>query len=666
MATQVKTGLIANDAITDAKIANVALTGVTASSGDSSTSLATTAFVTTEINSLIDSAPGALNTLNELAAALGDDANFSTTVTNSIATKLPLAGGTLTGNLVVDIGNSGNDSFIELKNTGYTGNITSLRQNADSTRAELNSTERPIYIQAGSSGSASSAEIRIYANQQLGLTIDANKKATFGGNIELTGGGTISSPSVSGGEGLGLQAAGTITVLIDSNSNSGDDQFFKVQKHTNTDLFTVKETGDVEIPSGSLKVINSGTDAYFFEGVRSGGNVTLRMYDNNNNLYIDSYTNMNFRVNQTGGGSGGNFAFGGGNVAIGAGTANDILDIRKANSQLRLTDTDDSKFVQFSYSGGKLIVRNNSTNTTVNQFTILENGNFGIGTINPTAPLDVSEEIGSNIAQTSTYNYGSNRNWAMKTNNYGSSNWGGWVLEQSTSNGGTPSVARIGVHLNGNVGINMGGDASSGLTDINPATALHVGGDITVGSADAVGTGGTASIRFQNDNERSRITSNYASGGGGQMGFWTDTTGGSLLQRAYIKNNGEFNLQAGLRLNGYNYVNSDVFKTYYLTGPGSSTTTRTVNINTYFGFGNGTGGYFMMALHGWQTDSAAGLIHWHNGGSSGPMTSAYFEPFYTPTGLTVSVAKGTGDYDIDITLTGTHTNSHGWRMNVWG
>ena len=45
----------------------------------------------------MDSAPGALNTLNELAAAIGDDANFSTTITNSIATKLPLAGGTMTG-----------------------------------------------------------------------------------------------------------------------------------------------------------------------------------------------------------------------------------------------------------------------------------------------------------------------------------------------------------------------------------------------------------------------------------------------------------------------------------------------------------------------------------------------------------------------------------------
>ena len=99
MATKITTGLITDNAITDAKIANVAITGVTASGGDSSTALATTAFVAGEINSLIDAAPGALNTLNELAAAMGDDANFSTTVTNSIATKLPLAGGTMTGNL---------------------------------------------------------------------------------------------------------------------------------------------------------------------------------------------------------------------------------------------------------------------------------------------------------------------------------------------------------------------------------------------------------------------------------------------------------------------------------------------------------------------------------------------------------------------------------------
>ena len=58
---------------------------------------ATKNYVDTTVAAVIDAAPAALDTLNELAAALGDDANFATTITNSIATKLPLAGGTMSG-----------------------------------------------------------------------------------------------------------------------------------------------------------------------------------------------------------------------------------------------------------------------------------------------------------------------------------------------------------------------------------------------------------------------------------------------------------------------------------------------------------------------------------------------------------------------------------------
>ena len=73
------------------------VTATTQSASDNSTKVATTAYTDTAISNLVDSSPGTLNTLNELAAALGDDANFSTTVTNSIATKMPLSGGTFTG-----------------------------------------------------------------------------------------------------------------------------------------------------------------------------------------------------------------------------------------------------------------------------------------------------------------------------------------------------------------------------------------------------------------------------------------------------------------------------------------------------------------------------------------------------------------------------------------
>ena len=103
----VLTANIADDQVTTAKIADdVALGGnpttTTQSAGNNTTRIATTAFVTTAVANIVDSAPSALDTLNELAAALGDDANFSTTITNSIATKAPLAGPTFTGDVDID------------------------------------------------------------------------------------------------------------------------------------------------------------------------------------------------------------------------------------------------------------------------------------------------------------------------------------------------------------------------------------------------------------------------------------------------------------------------------------------------------------------------------------------------------------------------------------
>ena len=66
-------------------------------SPSNATDAATKGYVDTEITNLIGGAPGALDTLNELAAALNDDASFNSTITTSIAAKLPLAGGTMTG-----------------------------------------------------------------------------------------------------------------------------------------------------------------------------------------------------------------------------------------------------------------------------------------------------------------------------------------------------------------------------------------------------------------------------------------------------------------------------------------------------------------------------------------------------------------------------------------
>jgi hypothetical protein len=99
------------------------------------------AYADTEIAALVDSSPAAMNTLNELAAALGDDENFSTTVTNSIATKLALAGGTMSGNIAMggnDITGGGDATFTNFNGTATYAKYADLaeRYAADATYEE--------------------------------------------------------------------------------------------------------------------------------------------------------------------------------------------------------------------------------------------------------------------------------------------------------------------------------------------------------------------------------------------------------------------------------------------------------------------------------------------------------------------------------------------------
>ena len=85
------------------------VTATTQSATDNSTKLATTAYTDAAITAVIGGAPGTLDTLNELAAAIADDASYASTLTTALAGKLPLAGGTMTGALIVnsDISSTG-------------------------------------------------------------------------------------------------------------------------------------------------------------------------------------------------------------------------------------------------------------------------------------------------------------------------------------------------------------------------------------------------------------------------------------------------------------------------------------------------------------------------------------------------------------------------------
>ena len=103
------------------------LTGVplapTAISGTNTNQIASTSFVRTEISNLVNSAPSTLDTLNELASALGNDANFSTTVTNSLAGKANLSGASFTGSISAPSGNFTQSLLVNGTGVSISGHI---------------------------------------------------------------------------------------------------------------------------------------------------------------------------------------------------------------------------------------------------------------------------------------------------------------------------------------------------------------------------------------------------------------------------------------------------------------------------------------------------------------------------------------------------------------
>jgi len=136
---------------------------------------ATKAYVDTQVSSLVDSAPGTLDTLNELAAALGDDPNFATTVTNSIATKLSLSGGTMTGAIAMG-----------------TNKITGL---GDPTSAQDAATKNYIDTQTTSAAASATAAALSAADAATSATSAATSASsaatTFNSLIGVTGAGIV-------------------------------------------------------------------------------------------------------------------------------------------------------------------------------------------------------------------------------------------------------------------------------------------------------------------------------------------------------------------------------------------------------------------------------------------------------------------------------------------
>ena len=118
---------------------------------------------TSQVNAVIASAPAALDTLDELAAALGDDASFATTVTNSLAAKAPLADPTFTGTV----------SGVTKTHVGL-GNVDNT---SDANKPVSTATQTALNGKANTSHTHNQSElITTVSNKSAGYTILATDK----------------------------------------------------------------------------------------------------------------------------------------------------------------------------------------------------------------------------------------------------------------------------------------------------------------------------------------------------------------------------------------------------------------------------------------------------------------------------------------------------------
>jgi hypothetical protein len=179
-----------------------------------------------------------------------------------------------------------------------------------------------------------------------------------------------------------------------------------------------------------------------------------------------------------------------GRMGIGTTSPSDRLEVAAANSQLRLRDTDDNNFAQFSYSSGKLVVRNNSTTTTVNQFTLDSIGRMGIGTTSPIQKVHIDGGSSNSYLHFSNTDTGATSSDGSDIGITSEEDLIVWNREATNLRLATSGIERMRINSSGNVGI--------GTT--SPETKLDV-----IGGSDYQ-TINIGESKTDNDVKRSGIT----------------------------------------------------------------------------------------------------------------------------------------------------------------
>ena len=381
---------------------------------------ATEAYVTTAISNLVDSAPAALDTLNELAAALGDDANFSTTVTNSLATKLPLSAGS--ANKLTDA--------LYVQGTNATSGESVLLRGITSNDGDWLGSIRTANV------GAYNQEMRFYTSKANGttdenivLTLHANQNATFASGLTVTG--TLSASGYNDsnwntaygwGNHAGLYDSLGSADAVQDNLDSLAGSLGTAASSASTDFVAV--TGDTMTGQLLLSDATGSTGLYITSDTASGNGAVLRLNKSaedkqvyqtfeSDTLYLgvaasqtgvadigtkggvslDLNTNYTTRMRI---GSGGDISVGSTNAwsrfTVYASThSNGISVSRQADNTAALYIGNDGGINPIIASNNAdLIFGRDFSGTFTERMRMTNGGNFGIGITNPSYTLDVN------------------------------------------------------------------------------------------------------------------------------------------------------------------------------------------------------------------------------------------------------------------------------------
>lgn len=174
------------------------------SNGTAWTGVTSTAEITAAVNALVNGAPGALDTLDELAQALGDDANFATTITNALAAKAPINNPTFTGTVagitktMVGLGNVDNtsdankpistatqtalDAKAPLASPTFTGTVSGVTASMVGLGNVTNESKATMFTSPAFTGTATAAIFRPNANQEKAVAVAASEIDLSAGN----------------------------------------------------------------------------------------------------------------------------------------------------------------------------------------------------------------------------------------------------------------------------------------------------------------------------------------------------------------------------------------------------------------------------------------------------------------------------------------------------